>query len=146
MTTRSHTGGCHCGKARWNLETELSVMNLTPRVCDCDFCIRHRAAWISDPKGKLTLHVLQTGVQRYRQGSEQAEFIICCDCGVLVAVVATDARGTLLGAVNRNAFDHCEAFPAEAVVSPQHLSLEQKLARWSEVWAPTQIKIGQPES
>jgi hypothetical protein len=147
MTTYSHPGSCHCSKLRWNLETELSITNLTPRACDCDFCTRHRAVWISDLQGKLTLHVLQAGVlQRYRQGSEQAEFIICRVCGVLVAVVATDTCGNLLGAVNRNAFDHREAFPAEAVVSPQRLSPEQKLARWSEVWTPTQIRIGQPKS
>lgn len=142
MTTYSHMGGCHCSKLRWNLETELSVTKLTPRACDCDFCIRHHAAWISDPKGTLTLYVLQTGVlQRYRQGSEQAEFIICRNCGVLVAVVATDTRGTLLGAANRNAFDQREDFPAEAVVSPQRLLAEQKLARWSEVWTPTRIHV-----
>ena len=147
MTTYSHIGGCHCGMLRWNLESTLCVTNFTPRACDCDFCTRHHAAWISDPKGTLTLHVLQTGVlQRYRQGSEQAEFIICRDCGVLVAVVATDTRGTLLGAVNRNAFDHREAFPAEEIVSPQRLSPEQKLARWSEAWTPTQIRIGQLKS
>jgi hypothetical protein len=127
---------------RWNLDTEFSIAEFTPRACDCDFCTRHRAAWISDPKGALTLRVLKADVlQRYRQGSGQAEFLICRDCGVLVAVASQDTHGNLLGAVNRNAFDHREAFPAEAIVSPQRLSAEQKLARWSEVWTPMLMQV-----
>jgi hypothetical protein len=146
MTIHSHTGGCHCGALRWNLDTEVSLADLTPRACDCDFCSRHHAAWISDSNGKLTLRIVRAGVlQRYRQGSEQAEFMICRDCGVLVAVTARDAQGALFGAVNRNAFD-CREFPAETIVSPQRLSAEAKLARWIEVWTSTQIQGECPES
>lgn len=144
--THTHTGGCHCGGLRWNLDTEFALADFTPRACDCDFCTRHHAAWISDSIGTLTLRIVRAEVlQRYRQGSEQAEFMICRDCGVLVAVTARDPQGALLGAVNRNAFD-LRGFPAETIVSPQRLSAEAKLARWIEVWTPTQIQVGCPES
>lgn len=146
IKTHSHTGGCHCGGLRWSLDTDVPLVDFTPRACDCDFCARHRAAWISDSKGTLILRIVRAGVlQRYRQGSDQAEFMICRECGVLVAVMAKHTQGALFGAVNRNAFDRRE-FPAETIVSPQRLSAEAKLARWIEIWTPTQIQVEYPES
>ena len=46
-----HAGGCHCGSVRWQFVSPLASASFVPRACDCDFCSRHRAAWISDPAG-----------------------------------------------------------------------------------------------
>ncbi len=135
-----HAGGCHCGSVRWQFASPLALASFVPRACDCDFCSRHRAAWISDPAGALRIRAREEGLQRYRQGSGQAEFLMCRECGVLVAVVATGEGGRLLGAANRNAFDARAGFAGEAIVSPRLLTADAKLARWNDAWMPTELR------
>ena len=77
-------------------------------------------------------------LHRFRQGSGQAEFLLCRDCGVLVAVVARGDSG-LIGAANRNAFDARADFVEETSVSPRMLAPEVKLARWGQVWTPAEL-------
>ena len=139
MSSHVHPGGCHCGALRWDFETAQPLSAFVPRACDCDYCTRHRAAWVSDPAGRLRIRAGGARLQRYRQGSGQAEFLLCRNCGVLVAVVALSGDGRLLGAANRNAFDHRQDFAADTVVSPQALPGEAKLARWTALWTPAEL-------
>ena len=138
MTPIAHEGGCHCGNLRWHFKSPRTPGELAPRACDCDFCRRHRAAWVSDPQGALRIEAVHgTDLQRYRHGSQQAEFLVCRACGVLVAVVARSEDGRLLGAVNRNAFDQHDGFAEETAVSPRLLAPGAKLGRWRQLWTPT---------
>ena len=140
MDRITHEGGCHCGNLRWRFETPRTPGEFAPRACDCDFCSRHRAAWVSDSQGMLRVEVHHAaGLQRYRQGSQQAGFLICRDCGVLVAVVARSSDGRLLGAVNRYAFDRRDGFAEETTVSPRMLAADAKLDRWTHLWTPTEL-------
>jgi hypothetical protein len=139
VTAFRHDGGCHCGAVRWTLETGLALAQFAPRACDCDFCTRHRAAWVSDAAGSLQLREVDGPARRYRQGSGQAEFLFCGRCGVLVAVTCRDGSGALRGAVNRNGFDERQLLGDEVVASPQRLGPEAKLARWSQLWTPTRL-------
>lgn len=142
MDRITHEGGCHCGNLRWRFTTTRTLGEFAPRACDCDFCSRHRAAWVSDPQGALRIDVHHAaGLQRYRQGSKQAECLVCGACGVLVAVVARDGDGRLLGAVNRNAFDERNGFAEETAVSPRMLAADAKLARWTHLWTPAELTL-----
>lgn len=142
MSGSMHTGGCHCGALRWRFDSGLGLAGFAPRACDCDFCRRHGAAWVSDAGGELCIEADGARLQRYRQGSGQAEFLLCRECGVLVAVVARDGGGRLLGAMNRAAFDARDAFGAETLVSPQRLDPATKLERWTRLWTPAEIIVG----
>lgn len=140
MSRHRHTGGCHCGTLRWAFETTHATGDLAPRACDCDFCRRHHAAWVSDAHGRLRIESRgDIPPIRYRQGSGQAEFLCCPHCGVLVAVIAVSDEGELLGAANRNAFDLREGFPDSTIVSPQTLDAPTKLARWTQLWTPVEL-------
>ena len=139
MDALRHEGGCHCRCLHWQITTTMVLSELVPRACDCDYCTRHRAAWVSDPGGHLRIHASGAGLQRYRQGSGQAEFLLCRACGVLVAVILPSDDGRLFGAVNRNAFDQRDAFVAETVVSPQRLAAQAKRERWSQLWTPAEL-------
>ena len=81
-------------------------------------------------------------LQRSARDPGQAEFLLCRDCGVLVALVARNDAGRLIGAVNRNAFDQRDPFVAETVVSPQRLAGGTKLERWSQLWTPAELDSG----
>lgn len=129
-------GGCHCGNLRLELVTALALAETVPRACDCRFCAAHGAAWISDAAGELVLQVRDgNALARYRQGSGSAQFLLCRDCGVLVAVVFDDAGG-LRGAVNLRCLQRAADFAATQVVSPRQLPPEQRRERWQAVWIP----------
>jgi len=136
-----HAGGCHCGALRFEFSTAQPLADFVPRACDCDFCTRHRAGWVSDAAGALRIEADDARLRRYRQGSGQADFLLCSGCGVLVAVVARTGDGRLLGAANRNAFEGREAFVAETPVSPQQLDPATKLARWTQLWTPVELEL-----
>jgi hypothetical protein len=130
------SGGCHCGNIRVEVELIAAPDICHPRACDCDFCRKHGAAYISDPNGSLTLRIKHAGDSAtYHQGSGQAEFILCRTCGVLVAVLLRSNVG-LHGAVNVKALEGFERFAAERPVSPKKLSGSEKVQRWQDVWFP----------
>jgi len=129
-------GGCHCGQLRLQFRSQADPARLVPRACDCSFCRGHGAAWISDPAGSLAIAGGRAGTMReYRQGSGAARFLLCGECGVLVAVVYRHAGG-VHGAVNVGCLDARDAFAAAVVASPQALPPTEKLARWLALWIP----------
>lgn len=138
MDQHHHSGGCHCGALRFELATRLALRDLAPRACDCDHCTRHAAAWVSDPQGHAHIRG-SSAASRYRQGSAQAEFLLCPKCGVLVAVAARIGEA-MRCALNRNAFDGRMELPAGTAASPQHLAPEEKRERWAGLWTPATLE------
>src|SRR5579863_1627490 len=127
-------GGCHCGNIRLELELTSAPATYRPRACDCDFCRKHAAAYISDPGGSLVIRIRDSReLRRYRQGAGLAEYLFCASCGVFVGVVYSD-EGKLYGSVNARAVGTGEAFGPEQVVSPKQLSADEKSRRWRDIW------------
>lgn len=127
-------GGCRCG----NIGLELSLSQVpsayAPRACDCDFCRSHAAAYVSDPKGSLTLTLRDPSqTARCRQGSGTAEFLVCTQCGVLAAVLYESA-GRSYAAVNSKTVNGGLDFGAAQAVSSKRLSPQEKQQRWRELW------------
>jgi hypothetical protein len=128
-------GGCNCGNIRLELSLSQTPAAYAPRACDCDFCRKHVAAYVSDPAGALTIRIRDAALtERHRQGSAQAEFLLCTRCGVLTAVLYKDA-GRTYAAVNARACD-ATGFGAEQSVSPKKLAPGQKSERWRALWFP----------
>ena len=128
------SGRCHCG----NIQIELNLGGApgahAPRTCDCDFCRKHGASYVSDAHGSLRIRIERPADSAYyRQGSGQAEFLLCGKCGVLVAVLHR-SDGRLYGTVNVNVTDRRDEFAAAARVSPKTLSAIEKTRRWQELW------------
>lgn len=129
-------GACHCGKLGLRFETAIDCRSFNPRACDCSFCRKHGAAYISDANGRLIIDVGDpSALHAYRQGSENAQFILCRHCGVLLAVVY-EAEDTTYGAVNSGCLEERQSLGAAQVASPQLLSPEEKVLRWSSLWTP----------
>lgn len=129
-------GGCHCGQLHLQFATMQPPAATHPRACDCTFCRKHGAAYVSDPHGSLsvTARDMQAMV-RYRQGSNTADFLLCGHCGVLVAVVF-EHEGRRYGAANASALDEADAFAERVTASPQWLSADEKTTRWQAFWVP----------
>ena len=134
MTHSTLHGGCHCGQIRTQIELPRPAASYAPRACDCDYCRMHAAAYLSDPAGRLTLLVRNTtDLGRYRQGAGIADFLLCRQCGVLVAVTYTEA-GRTWATVNSLALHGAPDFAAATPVSPRTLGPAEKVARWKAVW------------
>jgi hypothetical protein len=128
------TGGCHCGNVVVAATFAKALDAYQPRLCDCTFCSKHGAAYVSDSAGSLSIRIKDDQrVARYRQGNEIAQFLLCANCGVLIgAWFATDGR--LYGAVNANVFDGKPRFGDVKTVSPRKLAADEKVARWKALW------------
>jgi hypothetical protein len=113
------------------------LASYNPRACDCDFCRKHVAAYVSDPSGSLQIQIRnELEVNRLRQRSHTAEMLLFRTCGVLVAALYRESN-RLFGALNVKALD--SSCGPEQGVSPKLLSPEQKVRRWRDIWFPDVI-------
>ncbi|SEM30832.1 hypothetical protein SAMN05444354_114170 [Stigmatella aurantiaca] len=128
-------GSCHCGNIQAEIRLTRSPGSYAPRACDCGFCLKHAASYLSDPNGAARIHARNPSqVGRYRQGSNTAEFLFCKDCGVLAGVTYR-SQGRTFAAINSRIVEETR-FGTEVAVSPQKLSAGEKTKRWEEVWFP----------
>lgn len=128
------SGGCHCGNTVANVQLSRPPEFYGPRVCDCEFCSKHGASYLSDPDGVLRICVRDPqAISKYRQGSHTAEFLLCSICGVLVAVTH-ESDGRTFAAVNSRIFADRPGFAEAVVVSPQRLPVDERVDRWARVW------------
>jgi hypothetical protein len=126
-------GRCHCGNIAVHVELERAPDTYAPRACDCEFCRKHGAAWVSDPHGSVTLQIHnERDTARYAQGDRLAEMLLCRNCGVLVGALWQEQR--LYGVVNVNVLDERAAFADVKPVSPRTLTAEAKMHRWQSLW------------
>ena len=134
MTTHKLKGGCHCGNIIVEVELARSPSAYNPRACDCAFCRKHGASYVSDPHGSLLIQIKdECFFGKYHQGSGIAECLLCTNCGVLVGIVS-QSNGQLYGTVNSKVIDEGDRFGEETSVSPRLLSDSEKTERWKGVW------------
>jgi hypothetical protein len=128
-----------------DLEVAREPGTYHPRACDCDFCRKHGAAYVSDPQGSLVVRIRdERNTAYYRQGSGLADFLFCRSCGVLAAVLyREDSRA--YGAINAKIVEGGATFGAEQTSSPKALSDSQKTKRWQDLWFPkVTIEVANP--
>lgn len=137
-------GGCHCGNIAVSVALTSAPGACHPRACDCEFCRKHGAAWVSDPQGSLLIRIADASAAgHYTQGAEIAQMLLCQRCGVLVAALWQGQA--LYGVVNVSALDAREEFAPAQPVSPQQLSPEAKMNRWQSIWfANVRLATGAP--
>lgn len=128
------SGGCHCGNVRVDMQLAREPGTYHPRACDCDFCRKHGAAYVSDPQGSLSIRIKDArDMEGYRQGSGVAECIFCTKCGVLIGALYR-SEGRVWGAINARIVEDPRCFGTEQCVSPKRLSADEKEKRWQDIW------------
>jgi hypothetical protein len=133
------TGGCYCGNVLLKIRLTRAPASYNPRACDCGFCRKHGAAYISDALGSMEVEIGASGDRgSYRQGSEAADCLFCRRCGVLIGVTC-EMDGRSYGAVNVKSLSPATPFGPEQPVSPKQLSAPDKLQRWRDLWFPDVI-------
>ena len=135
-TVKPHklSGECHCGNINLDISLSMPPSSFPVRVCDCDFCRKHGAGFISDVHGSLLIKTKdESQLGKYQQGNCVADFLFCKKCGVFVAVTFK-SDGHLYSAVNRKTINANVTFGDEIPVSPKLLSVSDKADRWKNNW------------
>jgi len=134
MSDQYFKGGCHCDNIVFEMELTGKPDSINPRACDCDFCSKHGAAYISDNKGKLVIWInKESHLSRYHQGSGIVDFLVCKICGVLVGA-CYEVQGNIYAAINSKSVERYAEFAQEIVVSPENMSDDEKTKRWKNIW------------
>ena len=125
---------CYCGNITAEVVLSKPLSEFLPRACDCDFCTKHGAAYLSDPEGCLTIRISRSeDAIAYNQGSGIADFWICGKCGILVAVTYSH-QPVSIGTLNANTLANRSTLKPAQIVSPKLLSSDDKKSRWQQVW------------
>ena len=138
-----HSGSCHCGNLRFELESALAPESLPLRACQCTFCRRHGALSTSDPQGEIRFAVADPAqLQRYRFGLAITDFLICRRCGVYLMAMM-DIDGAPYAVLNANALE-CRAAMTGAVLPMEYGGEDQaaRLARRKQRWTPVTAVTG----
>ena len=143
--SNSTKGSCHCGNIEFQLQLTQAIETYTARACQCSFCRKHNATYISDPQGSLSIQVKQKSeLSRYRFASGVVDFLVCKSCGV-IPCVTREIEGNLYGVVNIHTLQDSKAL--DLVVAPMDYDGEAESAkeqRHQNNWiADTSIEIKQ---
>lgn len=129
-------GRCHCGNLSYVLHTAKSWDDVVVRICRCDFCLRHRPRYWSDPEGRLEVEIAQPDrIVKYRFGHGTADFVFCTGCGVYAFAVGSFDDG-YRAVVNLNLALGRDRQPRETFIEALAESEAERTARRARNWMP----------
>ena len=77
---RTHTGGCHCGRVRYEVTTDLAQARVSE--CNCSICQRKGYLHHIVPRDRFRLVAGADVLTTYRFGTMTAQHHFCRHCGV----------------------------------------------------------------
>ena len=131
-------GSCNCGSTHFEIELSAVISTYSARVCDCSFCASKNARYLSDSGGWLKIR-FSGAPDIFKQGSEQAEFLHCPQCGDMTCVICR-IGSHYIGAINTSISPIFDVLRAPVPVSPKLLSAREKMDRWQSAWFPVDIE------
>ncbi len=76
--THTHAGGCHCGRVRYRIETDLAMV----LDCNCTFCQKRGALWTYVGADQFTLLSGEGDLTDYQFNRKVIHHLFCRACGV----------------------------------------------------------------
>jgi hypothetical protein len=74
-----HTGGCHCGRVRFEV---LAPANIEVSECDCSICSKAGYLHLIVPGERFKLLTGQESLSEYSFNTHTAKHLFCSVCGV----------------------------------------------------------------
>jgi hypothetical protein len=75
---RSYEGGCHCGKVKFTVTTDLAEVT----DCNCSICTKKGFLHLIVDPEKFTLLAGQDALSDYRFNTGTARHLFCATCGI----------------------------------------------------------------
>jgi hypothetical protein len=76
---RTHRGGCHCGRVRFEV---LAPASIEVEDCDCSMCRKFGFLHLIVPAERFKLLSGEDGLTRYTFNTGVAKHLFCSTCGV----------------------------------------------------------------
>lgn len=80
MTTKTHTGGCHCGRVRFEIEVDLEQAEILD--CNCTICTKKGFLHLIVAPDRFRLLRGEDALSEYRFNTRQAVHRFCKTCGI----------------------------------------------------------------
>lgn len=96
-----HTGGCHCGKVRY--EVEMKIENALS--CNCSVCLKRGSLLDFVPEGNFRLTAGENNLTDYQFNKKVIHHLFCKDCGILSFGKGQTPDGNKVFAVNLRTID-----------------------------------------
>ena len=79
MNMVKHTGGCHCGRVRFEVTAPASF---EVGECNCSMCGRTGYLHLTVPKSRFKLLSGEDALTTYRFNTRTAKHLFCSHCGI----------------------------------------------------------------
>jgi hypothetical protein len=97
----THTGGCHCGKVRYEVEMDVSKA----MSCNCSMCQKKGTLLSFVPAQKFTLLKGEDSLTDYQFNKHVIHHLFCSTCGVTSFSKGTGPGGQEMRAINVRCLD-----------------------------------------
>ncbi len=101
MALQEYSGGCQCGKVRYDVTMELGEVI----ACNCSRCGRLGSLLAFAPAGSFTLVAGQDSTTEYRFNQNVIEHLFCATCGIESFARGKSPDGSDMVAVNVRCLD-----------------------------------------
>lgn len=111
---KTHSGGCHCGKVRFDVQLDLSEPAIT---CNCSICSKTGTMLRFVSADQFTLKSGEDVLTDYRFNKKQIHHLFCSVCGVRSFGRGKEPSGKDIRAINVRCLDGVELdkIPTHAV-------------------------------
>ncbi len=99
-----YTGGCHCGKVRY--EVEITLDNAIE--CNCSICSKKGWTLAFTPKENFKLIQGKENLTDYQFNKHLIHHYFCKTCGISSFAIGKGNDGTEMSAINIRCLDHIE--------------------------------------
>ena len=85
----SYEGGCSCKNIVISLFLDSELSQHTPRACQCSYCKKKNAAYISFSDWRMEVKIKNSDqINKFRFSTRTADFVSCKICDELIYVVS----------------------------------------------------------
>jgi hypothetical protein len=99
--TKTHVGGCHCGKVRFEVQADVSKAT----ACNCSICMKTGWLLAFAPAEQFKLLSGEDVLSDYQFGKKHIHHVFCSNCGVRSFSRGTSPDGREMYAVNLRCLD-----------------------------------------
>ncbi len=98
---KTYTGGCHCGKVSFEVETDIDKVI----SCNCSICAKRGLLLTFVPKSQFTLRLGEGELVDYRFNTMNIRHQFCKQCGVEAFGMGKSPNGAETVAINVRCLD-----------------------------------------
>ncbi len=100
-TTKTYTGGCHCGKVRYEVTTDLSFLI----DCNCSICSKKGHVLTFVPTTQFKLLSGKDALTDYQFNKHVVHHMFCSTCGISSFGSGKKPDGTEMNSINVRCLD-----------------------------------------